>query len=166
VTFDPNIPEASQLSAATLIRLVEAIRLHKNLPGTKLILSGGAVLGSVPGAGVMAAVAQALGVTPQAVVLESKSKDTAEQARILREMVGQGPFYLVTSAAHLPRAVALFRNQGLEPLPCPVGQMVKDLKGVNFISFFPAADNLSQCEVAFHEYLGMLWEKLKGQYVG
>jgi len=35
---DQNIPITSQLSGASLVRLIEAIRLHNQIPGSKLIL--------------------------------------------------------------------------------------------------------------------------------
>ena len=40
---DPGIPATSQLSDASLARLVEGVRLYKMLPGSKLVLSGGCV---------------------------------------------------------------------------------------------------------------------------
>ncbi len=39
--YDPAIPATSQLSDASMVRLVEGIRLYKMLPGSKLVLSGG-----------------------------------------------------------------------------------------------------------------------------
>jgi uncharacterized SAM-binding protein YcdF (DUF218 family) len=32
---------------------------------------------------------------------------------------------LVTSAIHMPRSVALFRKQGMDPIPAPAGQTAK-----------------------------------------
>ena len=37
---DPRLPPNSQISAAALGRVVEGVRLHKAVPGSKLLLSG------------------------------------------------------------------------------------------------------------------------------
>ena len=125
-TSDPNIPIVSQLSSASLIRLVEGIRLQRELPGTKLILSGGRGLGPIPEAETLSQVAQALGVIPERMIVEKVAQDTEAQALIVKEIVGRDKFILVTSAAHMPRAVALFKHQGMGPIPCPVGHLIKD----------------------------------------
>ena len=67
---------ASQLSGSSLIRLVEGIRLHRELPDTKLILSGGGAFGPMPEAVAMSQVAQTLGVMPQEIIIEEDSPDT------------------------------------------------------------------------------------------
>jgi len=36
---------------------------------------------------------------------ESESKDTKDEARLIKEMVGDDKFVLVTSASHMPRSV-------------------------------------------------------------
>ena len=161
-TSDPYLPLASRLSGASLIRLVEGIQLSKELPGARLILSGGIVFDRVPEAEVMAQVARSLGVKQQDLILESASRDTEEQARRIKELVGKDPFVLVTSASHMPRTVALFKKSGLEPLPCPVGHQVKESQGCSPGIFFPGVGNLGKAEMAFYEYLGLTWAKLRG----
>ena len=116
---DPRLPANSQISAAALGRVVEGVRLHKAVPGSKLLLSGGAVFDPVPEAEVMAQIAVLLGVKPQDIRLESDSRDTAEEAEIIAKMIGREKFILVTSAAHMPRSMALFRRRGLQPIPAP-----------------------------------------------
>ena len=69
---DPRLPANSQISAAALGRVVEGVRLHKAIPGSKLLLSGGAVFDPVPEAEVMARIAVLLGVKPQDIRLETR----------------------------------------------------------------------------------------------
>jgi uncharacterized SAM-binding protein YcdF (DUF218 family) len=161
-TSDPDIPVASQLSSSSLIRLVEGIRLHRELPGTKLILSGGRGFGPIPEAETLSQVAQALGVIPQEMIVEKVSQDTEAQARIIKEIVGQDKFILVTSASHLPRALVLFKKQKMEPVPCPVGHLIKKSPAVTPGISFPSVYNLGESEVALHEYLGIGWARLRG----
>ncbi|NIA09728.1 MAG: envelope biogenesis factor ElyC [Nitrospiraceae bacterium] len=160
---DPNIPSTSQLSDASIARLVEGIRLYRMLPGSKLILSGGSAFDPVPDAGIMADVARAIGVNEQDLILESVSRDTKDEARLIQEIVGKERFILVTSAFHMPRSMALFEKHGMRPIPAPTEYLAKESRKISPSMFFPSADSLEKVERAFHEYLGLGWAKLRGQ---
>ena len=160
---DPRLPANSQISAATLARLVEGVRLYKTLPGSKLLLSGGRVFNPVPEAEPMARVAVLLGVKPQDIRLESDSLDTAQQAKDIAKMIGQGKLILVTSAAHMPRALALFKKQGLEPIPAPTNYQALESQQLCPGDFLPRADSLEKETSAVHEYLGLAWAWLRGE---
>jgi len=162
-TSDSALPMTSQINEGTLVRLVEGIRLHKMFPGSKLILSGGAVFDPVPNAKVMADVASILGVEERDIVLESESKDTKDEARLIKEMVGDDKFVLVTSASHMPRSMELFEKQGMKPIPAPTDYMVKERQGISPAMFYPSATGIIKAERAFYEYLGFAWAKLRGQ---
>ena len=116
---DPRLPANSQIGAAALGRLVEGVRLHKAIPGSKLLLSGGAVFDPVPEAEVMARIAEDLGVRTQDIRLESDSRDTAEEAEIIAKMIGGEKFILVTSAAHMPRIHGLIQKTRHGAYPGP-----------------------------------------------
>src|SRR3990167_9084598 len=62
---DPKIPITSQLSGASLVRLIEAIRLHNQIPGSKLILSEGKVFDVAAGSEAMSEVAKAIGISQE-----------------------------------------------------------------------------------------------------
>ena len=160
---DERMPPTSQMSATALARLVEGVRLHRLLPGSKLVTSGGGVGAQATEAYIMAEAAKALGVDPDDIVLEPNSRDTKDQAAFVREVVGDEPFILVTSAYHIPRSVALFRRQGLDPIPAPVGYMVRPYRGFQRSMIYPGAAAMTRSERAFYERLGMLWGKLRGQ---
>jgi uncharacterized SAM-binding protein YcdF (DUF218 family) len=160
---DPRLPPNSQTSAATLGRVVEGVRLYKSIPGSKLLLSGGVVFDPVPEAAVMARIAELLGVKPQDIVLESDSRDTAEQAEVIAKMIGRERFILVTSAAHMPRSVALFKKRGLRPIPAPTDFLGREGPGLDLGRFFPHAASLARVETALHEYLGLAWAWLRGE---
>jgi len=159
---DPKLPVTARLPSDALTRVVEGIRLHRELPNSKLLLSGSGSHGFTD-AGCMADVAEVLGVDRQDMILESKSRDTKDQARLIRSIVGESPFILVTSATHLPRSVALFRKQGMDPIPAPSGLRVRRQKFFSRATFYPGAGALKRVESAFYEYLGMAWAKLRGQ---
>jgi uncharacterized SAM-binding protein YcdF (DUF218 family) len=162
-TSDPKLPITSQLSKASLIRLVEGIRIHNGLPKSKLILSGGSVFEKISNAQVLADVAIAIGVKKEDLILEDVSKDTEDEVRLIQQIVSQEQFILVTSASHMPRSMALFKKLGMHPIPAPTDYLVKECQEMNPGKFFPRVENLDKAERAFYEYLGLAWAKLRGR---
>lgn len=160
---DPKIPVTSQLSEASMVRLIEAVRLHNRIPGSKLILSGGGVFRLVPEAETMSRVAKVIGVNQEDLILETDSKDTEDEARLIKPIVGNEGFILVTSAAHMPRSIALFKKLGMHPIPAPTNHLTYESQGISPGSFFPSSGGLRKVESALHEYLGLVWTKLRGQ---
>ena len=106
-------------------RLIYAAQLYHQGKAEHLLLSGGRIdwiSSGAPPAEDMAALLEMLGVPPQALWLESESRNTYENARNARlflEPLGIRRILLVTSASHMPRSVALFEKQGFEVIPAP-----------------------------------------------
>jgi len=159
---DPRLPTSSQLSSASLTRLVEGIRLYRLYPGSKLILSGGTVFDPNPEADTLGRMAEELGVDMSDVILESDSRDTEDEARLIGELVGDAPFILVTSASHMPRAMALFQAAGMSPYAAPTEHQVKGSEGTSPSQFFPSAWDFYKAERAAYEYMGLAWAWLRG----
>jgi uncharacterized SAM-binding protein YcdF (DUF218 family) len=162
-TADVDLPVTSRLSSASLARLTEAVRLYRMLPGSRLILSGGAVYGHAPESDALAEAAGIMGVPARDLLLENRSRDTEEQALLLKTTVGNSPFLLVTSAYHMPRSVAIFRKQGMAPIPAPAAFMAQTPQHSDPTLHLPRASELLRSERALHEYLGLLWYRLSGR---
>ena len=160
----PNLPPTEQLCEASAARLIEAVRIHRLLPGSRLILSGGTVFNEGGDAQIMAKAAQFFDVKSRDIFIDSKSQDTEEQAVRIREVTGKDRFILVTSAAHMPRAVALFKKAGLDPIPAPAHFLsLRQLDRGNPLAYYPSAEGLRKMETAIHEYLGILWATIQGK---
>lgn len=162
-TSDPAIPVTSQLNQDALARLIEGIRVYRKNPGSKMILSGGTLFDKSSHAAVMADAAVVLGVDENDIILEDMSKDTKDEALLIKAMVNDERFVLVTSAYHMPRSLLLFRKQGMDPVPAPTGHFVKDGQYMHYGSFFPDSFSLYKSKRALYEYLGIAWAKLRGQ---
>ena len=160
---DPNIPVTSRISGHSMIRLVEGIRILRKNPGARLILSGGGAVDPVPEARVMAEISQFMGVSKDDMIIESASNDTKDQAWLIKPIVGTAPFVLVTSATHMPRSMALFQKMGMRPIPGPAGTTSRIKMPFSPQDIFPSVSSLNSTTEAVHEYLGLLWGKLKGQ---
>lgn len=165
-TVDPALPVSSQISGASLVRLLEGVRLYRQLPGSKLILSGGAIFQERAEAETMALVARLMGVPPADIIQEGKSRDTEDQVRLLKPWIGSKPFILVTQAFHMPRSMDAFRRRGLSPIAAPTGHVMTARDSFQPRQLYPQAGTLLYTEMAVHEYLGILWMKMRSYMPG
>ncbi len=107
-------------------RVTAFVALAKRYPEAKLVYSGGAgiiVKEQTSEAELAKPLLVALGVPEARLVLETKSRDTHENALMTRDLVKLAPgevWILVTSAAHMPRAAGTFRRIGWTVVPYPV----------------------------------------------
>ncbi len=159
---NPRIPVSSRLTASSLARLVEGIRLYRQLPGSRLLLSGGGAGAKNSDAGIMADVAAGLGIDRRDIVLDTRSEDTEDQAVTLAAMLKDEKFILVTSAAHMPRAMGLFARLGVHPIPAPTDYTMKS-GNITPGTFYPNDASLAQLRLALHEILGTFWAAARGR---
>lgn len=161
-----NAPPNTQLGSASLARLVEAMRLYHLAMNQgeqpKLILSGGRAFGSPSEAGKLRNTAVVLGINPSNIFIEGGSQDTYKESIYLKKYVGSKPFILVTSAYHMPRAMALFKKQGMQPIAAPT-QYIARANRYSMKNYFPSAASILHADIALHEYFGLWWAKLNRQ---
>jgi len=100
------------------------------------------------------------GLPEENIVIEGKSRNTWENIRNVKEIVGEEPFFLVTSAYHMTRVLREFEKVEANPIPAPTDFKVKTEK-YNALDFFPDAQNLRNSDIAVHEYLGILWYEIR-----
>lgn len=152
--------------------------LYQQGAAPKILLTGGYIpwLGTREGSPAenMALVLARLGIPDEALIMETKSQNTYENALYTQEILNQlgiSRVLLVTSAQHMPRAYAIFKNLGLEVIPAPTDYTVTQgdwdrLMELNFttqfLNIFPSVGNLSATTNALKEYLGLLVYKING----
>lgn len=162
-TYNPQWAPSSNLINNSLARVNEGIRQLQLNPNARLIFTGAAALNnSVSAAQVAAKVAESLGVPAQHIIMLDTPRDTQEEAVAVAHVVGDHPLVLVTSANHLPRALAFFQAQGLSPIPAPANQLALQSPLNPWEKALPAPLYLSHSERAWYEYLGQLWQKMTG----
>jgi uncharacterized SAM-binding protein YcdF (DUF218 family) len=154
---DPDVPATSHISPDLMVRLTEGVRLHREIPGSKLILSGWN--DSAEG---MAKMAEALGVSAEDILPLPGPRDTEEESQQIAPIVGPQRFILVTSASHMPRAMGLFRKRGLQPIAAPTDHIAPRHR-LEFDDLVPDGYQLFKSQTAFYEYLGLAWETLRGK---
>ena len=158
---DSSLPVTSQIGCASLYRLVEGIRISQVLPNTHLIISGGVGYDPVPNANIVAEVAGILKGNNASVLIENRPRDTMEEAQLLQSILAKKPFVLVTSAAHMPRAMEIFAERGMAPVAAPTDFMLKRHVNPPAGLLFPSADNLILAKKIFYEWIGTVWTKIK-----
>ncbi|MCL1088526.1 YdcF family protein [Shewanella profunda] len=145
------------LSAVALARLSEGIRQLALGQDCILIVSGwGGELTQISHAEMMAKAAVELGVDKSKVIQFPLARDTVEEAQYLKWELGESSFRLVTSASHMPRAMAIFTGKGLAASAAPT-----DFRARDDFWWRLTADNLVSSQRAIHEYIGRLWLWIK-----
>ncbi len=99
----------------------------------------------------------ARGVPAENIVIEGKSRNTWENVRNIKEIVGEEPFFLATSAYHMKRSIKEFEKVGANPIPAPMD--FKTRGEYSIFSYFPSPINLRNANLAIHEYFGILFYK-------
>ena len=94
--------------------------------------------------------------------LESESRDTRENARLLTLMLrrdGIDRIALVTDVLHMPRSVLEFERQGLAITPAPTGFVLPTRS--DLLLWLPSIDGITVSTRALHEMLGLTVAKLR-----
>ena len=149
-------------------RFVEAAILARRYPEARIVVSGGTgtlILAGEADADTALRLLTALGVAPERLVLENRSRNTHENAAFTREMVTPRPgetWLLVTSAFHMPRSVALFRKAGFPVLPWPVDYRTSGNEGIGLFRDNPQ-DAIQNTTVAIREWIGLAAYHLSGR---
>ena len=99
----------------------------------------------------------------EAIELGMHSRNTHENALEIKEMQQKASLYtalLVTSAAHMPRAMATFQHAGL-PVITSTAE-VRIVENDNPFAFFPHSGALVTTTNAMKEWIGLLAYRLRG----
>lgn len=140
-------------------RLIAAMQLARQFPDAAVLYTDSKAAVTPAAAGTFAVgpdILRQLGLPESRRVVEGRSKTTAANAVLSRAVApeGQGPWILVTSAFHMPRAMESFCAAGwpnLVPFPTDCrGGTVLDQIGWNL------AENLADLNTGVKEWIGLL----------
>lgn len=164
-SYIPDWPANNQLSSSALSRIVEGVRLVREMPHARLIVSGPVDEHDAgpAHARMLADVAVSLGVPRERIIEITSARDTEQEAAGIRKIAGASPVAVVTSAWHLPRAMALCRRQQIDALACPADYAARTtgLKPVDFLSW--NVGGLERSTKAIYELIGATWSRLRGK---
>jgi len=147
-------------------RMTMPVSLQRQFPHLSLLFTGGD--GELFAEGLSEAERakiffDSLGVSPQKVIYESKSRTTFENAALSARLQGvdpSKPWLLLTSAYHMPRSMASFKKVGWNVTPYPVdfqsGEATPWLQ-------YSIAQGARKWKLALHETFGLWAYQLSGK---
>jgi uncharacterized SAM-binding protein YcdF (DUF218 family) len=162
-TEAPEYGGSDSVNTLALERLRYGAYLHR-LTGLPILVSGGSPYAEkIPEAELMQA-ALVGDFRVKAKWVENQSANTHENAKYSKMMLAEAGvkrIYLVTHAAHMPRAVWSFENQGIDVVPAPMGFSTLNKEDRETLGYFPSAHGLRLSSNALRERLGLFWYQRK-----
>lgn len=155
-------------------RMIEAAALAQRFPQARVVFTGGiGVLDQNAATEVEIArrMLPAMGIAPERITYEDRSRNTHENALFTREMLKPGAeetwlegeiWLLVTSSWHMPRSMGVFRAAGFPVVPYPVDYTTFGAPG-DFDFDFDLVDGATRASRAIREYIGLIAYRLTGR---
>ena len=141
-------------------RIFALAKLARAYPSARIVYSGGDASLSgdhPPEADFVYPLLDNFGIPRSRVTLETRSRNTAENAAYVKELINPKPgdrWLLVTSAHHMPRAVGCFRKVGFAVEAYPVGWRTRRTSGP--IWSRSLSNGLARLDTAAYEWLGLI----------
>lgn len=164
ITGDPNsIDEIWRLKESTYRRTMLGLELAKRTKSNYIIVSGG-YGGLHTEANIMANLIKKIGFTGNVIVDRNAKTTHASSLNVVKILKGLkiSDYWLVTSAVHMPRAKATFKQTGMNLCRYSVDSqyLVSAFPG----NLLPQITALDKSTAAFHEIIGYFWYKISGKF--
>ena len=146
-------------------RFIQAARLYKEGYITHIIISGGNALfvkdADYSEADFVVNNLVDLGIPSADILAERKAKNTLENSQFSNRMLDSahipGPYVLITSSLHMPRAKKIFEKSGMvvRPYPCDFKVTEEDTR-FTWRSIIPSSEAFGLWSVLLREFIGTL----------
>jgi uncharacterized SAM-binding protein YcdF (DUF218 family) len=154
-------------------RILYGSWLYKQDKAPLLLVTGGRAEwigeGGNPESEDMAAIAEMMGVPSSAIIQESQSFNTRDNAVNTKQILdkrGINKILLVTSAMHMPRSLEIFRKNGIESIPAPTDFLSvnnENNKGwATVLELLPSTEALKNTTSVIKEYIGLMIYQIAG----
>lgn len=149
-------------------RMVETLRLALAHPEARIVIAAGAAALAAdqePEALAAQRLFVAFGIDPARIVLDDKSRNTEENAAFAKDLAGPQAgqtWLLITSAFHMPRAVALFRRSDFAVIAWPADYLASGTEGFR-LKLDQAPETMAVTTIALREWLGLAGYRLTGR---
>ncbi len=148
-------------------RIWQAIYLYKTGKIKKILISGGTITeGRRPESDAAREILITIGIPDSVIMIDARSRNTHENALYSNELIEQvqpgARCLLITSATHMPRALACFRKVGMNPDIFPVEHLTSFQKSRWYEWIIPQIEAFSGWDKVINEWMGMLAYKVRG----
>jgi len=163
-----NAPRVDIELLEAVDRVYQAAKLYRERKAETIIVAAGNQpwdVSLMSEAVVISELLQEWGVPERAIVRDDDSRNTRENALNVRRHVVQSNCdrpLLVTSAAHMPRAVASFDAVGIAVFPVSVDVRVARKTQFWLMDFLPQAQSLAMTSEALREWTGIWVYRWRG----
>jgi uncharacterized SAM-binding protein YcdF (DUF218 family) len=141
-------------------RAIKAVRLYRDGSVKHILITGG-----TPEPQLLASLLEEWGVPEEAIIVEDSSRNTFENAvksKLLWDAHQFRSGLLVTSASHMPRALAVFHRAGFAVEPAATDFRVRPYLMDGILALLPDARALENSTVAIKEWIGLGVYQLRG----
>ena len=158
---EPQLNEAAE-------RVTAMVALARQYPDARLVYtggSGGLIDNTAMEADHALALIERLGIPRARVIIERRSRNTAENASFTKALVQPKPgerWLLVTSAMHMPRSIGIFRKAGFAVEAYPVDWRTRGAAELA-VPFDQVGRGLPRLDTAMHEWVGLIVYWLAGK---
>jgi uncharacterized SAM-binding protein YcdF (DUF218 family) len=111
----------------------------------------------------LADVAVSLGVARDRIVEIDTARDTDDETTAIRQIAGDRPVALVTSAWHMPRSMALCQGKKVDAVACPADYCAQTDRPIPSDFYRWNLGALERSTKAVYEYVGAAWSRLRGK---
>jgi uncharacterized SAM-binding protein YcdF (DUF218 family) len=149
-------------------RVLEAARVYRFANAQWVISSGGVATKTeqrAPSGATMRDMLVHLGIPPSQIVVETESRNTHEEAEIIRPILarlGVQQVILVTTPEHMRRSVGTFRAAGIDVVPAIARDPFAADPWIHWL--VPSQLGLSASNLFVHEVVGLVYYVLRGWY--
>ena len=149
-------------------RILHGVRLYRAGRAATIVLSGGNVFPQpgIEGESFYAAqLMEEWGVPRSAILIEDRSRNTYENALYSKTILdenGLKTVLLVTSALHMPRALPVFRGNGIDAIAAPTDYKIVDLAQPRSLNWIPSLGALGTLSALIRENLGIIVYRYRG----
>lgn len=150
-------------------RLMQTIDLYQKGIIGKIVISGGSghlIYRDRTEASFIKKYLVGIGIDPEDIIFESRSKNTYENAKFTKELLVENKIndtvILITSALHMKRAQAVFKKQGIKVIAYPTSKIT----GIRLTNadhlLIPSVMTLINWNLLIHELIGCAVYKVSG----
>jgi uncharacterized SAM-binding protein YcdF (DUF218 family) len=104
------------------------------------------------------------GVNPADLILEDRSRTTHENALECAKLLHERDvrqIILITDAKHMLRAKLCFEKEGFQVIPAPCNFVTAQFQN-RWENYLPSPQGAARFQEAFHEWLGIVYYRLRG----
>ena len=162
---DPTMPANSQVSGVFLSRLLEGTRIYRNTPNSHLMVSVAGDASTQSKQRFLSSMLKLLAIDADRVTIIANAESTADEAEEVQQRNTENQVILVTSAAHMSRAMRIFSDAGLEPIAAPTGyHFARKGSAADAIwpRWIPSTQGIGANHQWLYENVAMLWHSVSG----